>query len=201
MMDASNWVSQNYFCIDWKYCIRWIQYFQSIKVSSIKNDIQISSRRWTRNWRSYTVRSEYLHLMEKLNYLTASRPHILTTLSYSATKCKNPTDQDLQQLLTDCLLSQTDKWLRFDIISTERKWINRYLPNSKRRRCLYESYRCVFTCKSLGSIQPSSYFYSKSSKQQNIATSSTHAEIRALYELTMNIVYLLTLFEEMTRPI
>jgi hypothetical protein len=83
----------------------------------------------------------------------------------------------------------------------ERKWINRYLPNSKRRRCLYESYRCVFTCISLGSIQPSSYFYSKSSKQQNIATSSTHAEIRALYEMTMNIVYLLTLFEEMARPI
>jgi len=42
---------------------------------------------------------------------------------------------------------------------------------------------------------------SKSGKQKCIATSSTHAEIRALYELTINIVYLITLFKEIGRPI
>jgi uncharacterized membrane protein YGL010W len=44
-------------------------------------------------------------------------------------------------------------------------------------------------------------FYSKSSKQQLVTTSSTHAEMRALYSLTIDIVYLVNLCEELGRPI
>ena len=43
-------------------------------------------------------------------------------------------------------------------------------------------------CIAIGSEQPRSYVYSQSRKQKCIATSSTHAEIRALYELTINLV-------------
>lgn len=56
-------------------------------------------------------------------------------------------------------------------------------------------------CIALGSVQPQSFFMSKSQKQKCMATSSTHAEIRALYELTLNIIYLTTLFDEIKRPV
>jgi hypothetical protein len=56
-------------------------------------------------------------------------------------------------------------------------------------------------CIALGSMHPKSFIINKSSKQKCIATSSTHAEIRALYDLTVNIVYLISLFQEMKRPI
>jgi hypothetical protein len=44
-------------------------------------------------------------------------------------------------------------------------------------------------------------FYSKSSKQTLVATSSTHAEIRALYALTIDIIYIINLCEELGRPL
>jgi hypothetical protein len=53
----------------------------------------------------------------------------------------------------------------------------------------------------IGSPEPKSFFYSKSMKQKLTATSSTHAEIRALYDLTLNIIFLIHLFEEIERPI
>jgi len=149
------------------------------------------------------LRTEYLHILGKLNYLTHSRPDILTAISYSATKCKNPTRKDLQNLL--------------EIVSylhqTKEYGITLY-PSSKHTKDIhltayvdasYMSHNDASShtgyCIGLGSMKPSSYFYSKSSKQKCIATSSTHAEIRALYELTINIIYLLTLFDEIDRPI
>jgi len=53
----------------------------------------------------------------------------------------------------------------------------------------------------IGSPEPKSFFYSKSMKQKLTATSSTHAEIRALYDLTLNIIFLINLFDEIERPI
>jgi hypothetical protein len=44
-------------------------------------------------------------------------------------------------------------------------------------------------------------FYSKSSKQKLMATSSTHAEIRALYTLVLEIIYNVHLCSEVGRPI
>ena len=44
-------------------------------------------------------------------------------------------------------------------------------------------------------------FYSKSSKQKLVATSSTHAEIRTLYTLILDIIYIVHLCQEVGRPI
>jgi hypothetical protein len=44
-------------------------------------------------------------------------------------------------------------------------------------------------------------FYSKSVKQALVATSSTHAEARALYQLVLDIIYVIYLCEELGRPI
>ncbi len=56
-------------------------------------------------------------------------------------------------------------------------------------------------CIAIGSVNPRSFVVNKSSKQKSIATSSTHAEVRALFDLTVNLVYLITLFTELQRPI
>jgi hypothetical protein len=44
-------------------------------------------------------------------------------------------------------------------------------------------------------------FYSKSAKQQLVATSSTHAEMRALYSLAIDSVFSVHLCEELGRPL
>ena len=44
-------------------------------------------------------------------------------------------------------------------------------------------------------------FYSKLSKQSTVATSSTHAELRALYSLVIDIIYVIHLCDELGRPI
>jgi hypothetical protein len=44
-------------------------------------------------------------------------------------------------------------------------------------------------------------FYSKSGKQQLVATSSTHSEMRGLYSLVVDIVYLVHLCDELYRPL
>jgi hypothetical protein len=44
-------------------------------------------------------------------------------------------------------------------------------------------------------------FYAKSGKQTVVTTSSTHAEMRALYSLTVEIVFMVHLMEELRRPI
>jgi hypothetical protein len=44
-------------------------------------------------------------------------------------------------------------------------------------------------------------FYAKSSKQQLVATSSTHSEMRALYTLIADIIFVVHLCEELGRPL
>ena len=53
-------------------------------------------------------------------------------------------------------------------------------------------------CMSFGTIGT---FYSKSSKQSIVATLSTHAELRALYSLVIDIIYVIHLCDELGRPI
>jgi len=56
-------------------------------------------------------------------------------------------------------------------------------------------------CVAIGSMNPRSFVVNKSSKQKCVATSSTHAEVRALFDLTVNLVFLISLFDELKRPI
>ena len=53
-------------------------------------------------------------------------------------------------------------------------------------------------CLSFGNFRS---FYSKSSKQKLVATSLTHAEIRALYTLILDIIYIVHLCQEVGHPI
>ena len=53
-------------------------------------------------------------------------------------------------------------------------------------------------CMSFGEVGS---FYSKSCKQKLVTTSSTHAEMRAAFQLVQEIVFVVTLCEELCRPI
>jgi hypothetical protein len=44
-------------------------------------------------------------------------------------------------------------------------------------------------------------FYVKSSKQNLVATSSTHAEVRALYTLVLDLIFVVNLCDELNRPV
>jgi hypothetical protein len=143
--------------------------------------------------------NEYLHLLGMLNYLTRSRPDICTALSFGATHSRNPTEEHFLQLLdvVKYLWETKDKSLI----------VRNGIPNQPLQLTCYvdasylthsDSRSHSGYCMSFGSIGT---FYVKSAKQQLIATSSTHAEVRALYHLVLDIVYIVNLCDELRRPI
>jgi hypothetical protein len=143
---------------------------------------------------------EYLHLLGMLNYIAHSRPDISTALSYAATKNSNPTVQDFKDLLlvVDYLWQTKEKGLILHPAQDRNAPLQlichvdaSYLAHSDAKS--HTGY-----CLSFGRFGS---FYSKSSKQKLVATSSTHAEIRALYTLILDIIYIVHLCSEVGRPI
>jgi hypothetical protein len=147
---------------------------------------------------------KYMRLLGQLNYLTNSRPDILPSVSYAATKSKNNDENDFQDLLLIvAYLRQTSDYGL--TLYPRREGEEQSLKLTAFVDAAYMSHADASShtgyCIALGSVQPQSFFMSKSQKQKCMATSSTHAEIRALYELTINLIYLTTLFDEIKRPI
>lgn len=143
--------------------------------------------------------SEYLHLEGALIYLTKSRPDIHTAVSFGATHSVTPTRGDFEELI-HCLkyLQSTEKFgLILKAGEPNRDLILKcyvdasYLthPDSKS----HQGY-----CLSFGDVGT---FYSKSSKQQLVATSSTQSEVKALQSLVVDIIFIVELCKELERPI
>jgi hypothetical protein len=63
---------------------------------------------------------------------------------------------------------------------------------------LHDSKSHTGFCLSFGEIGT---FYSKSSKQTLVATSSTHAEMRALYTCVLDIIFVIHICDELHRPV
>ena len=140
----------------------------------------------------------YLHLLGMLLYLTKSRPDILTATTFAATKSKNPSQQDYHNLLhiVQYLRQTKDRGLILTNDNSPFFQLHCYVdasylihPDSKS----HTGYSITFG--------DSGTFYAKSLKQTLVATSSTHAETRALYTLVQDIVYILTLCNEISIPI
>ena len=143
--------------------------------------------------------SAYLHLEGALIYLTKSRPDIHTAVSFGATHSVTPTRGDFEELI-HCLkyLEATrEGGLVLKAGEPGRELVLKcyvdasYLthPDSKN----HQGY-----CLSFGDIGT---FYSKSSKQQLVSTSSTQSEIRALQSLVVDILFIVELCKELGRPI
>ena len=144
-------------------------------------------------------RRTYLHLLGMLNYLLRSRPDISTALAFASTKSVNPTASDYQSLLDVVYYLWGTKHLGLKIHPgdplqplTLRCYIDAsYLTHPDGRG--HTGY-----CICLGSIGS---FYAKSVKQPLVATSSTHAEIKALYQLTVDLIYIINLCDELGREL
>jgi len=148
--------------------------------------------------------NQYLNLLGKLLYLVHSRPDISTAVSYAASKAKNPTRQDYQSLL------QIAQYLR----GTPNEGLRLYPsdPSAKLRIIAYVDAAYMshndassHTGYTIGlctqGSHPKSFFHSKSQKQKLIATSSTHAEIRALYQLITTLIFIHNLLKEIQREV
>ena len=143
--------------------------------------------------------SAYLHLQGALIYLTKSRPDIMTAVSFGAVFSAKPTQGAFTELI-HCLkylqMTQT-KGLRLIAGVPSRPLVLKcyvdagYLTHADSKS--QQGY-----CLSFGDH---GIFYAKSSKQQLVATSSTHSEMRALYSLICDVIYVVHLSSELYRPI
>jgi hypothetical protein len=154
----------------------------------------------TDNLGEEVTQMEYLHLLGMLNYMTRSRPDISTALSFAATHSAKPMEGHLEELkhIVQYLWNTRERSL---IIRKGNS------PNSPLTLTCYvdasylthpDSRSHSGYCMSFGNIGT---FYVKSSKQQLMATSSTHAEVRALFQLIIDIIFVVNLCDELQRHI
>lgn len=144
-------------------------------------------------------RTSYLHLLGMLNYLLRSRPDLSTALSFAATKAVNPTASDYHALLDIVYYL----WGTQDIGLT----MHPGSPTSPLQlRCYVDASYLTHPdgrghsgyCICIGTLGA---FYTKSVKQPLVATSSTHAEVKALYQLTVDLLYIINLCDEIQREV
>ena len=135
-----------------------------------------------------------------LSYLTKSRPEIATAISFAASHSKNPTQNAFNELLNcvSYLYHTQDKGLvlRPTPLNDSELRLRCYVDASYLTHADSKSHSGY--CLSFGNIGT---FYSKSKKQPIVTTSSTHAEVRALYELIVEIIFTVKLCEEIRRPL
>lgn len=152
---------------------------------------------------------DYLQLLGKLLYMTNSRPDIMTATSYAATKAKSPTISDYNDLLriVNFLRDTPDHGLILYPNSTSTTDPDTKIKLVAYVDAAYMSHTdagshtgyCIALCPA--NSEPKSYFHSKSQKQKLISTSSTHAEVRALYQLTIQLVFITNLLNEIGRNV
>lgn len=147
------------------------------------------------------TQTRYLHLLGALIYLTKSRPDIATAVSFAGTRSSGPTEEDFDSLLhivkylwntksSGLILHRGLKVAGADLILTcyvDASYLTHADSKSHSGYCL-----------SFGDLGT---FYSRSSKQSLVATSSTHAEMRALYTLVLDIIFIENLCRELGRPV
>lgn len=136
--------------------------------------------------------TQYQQLLGTLMYLTKSRPDIQASISFAATHAKDPTLEQYKQLLG--VVEYIRKTQHEGLI------IHSYEGCDKSKLQLYchvdASYLTHEDSKSQTGYTLSfgkvGCFYAKSSKQPLVATSSTHAEARALFTLLQVIIYVIS---------
>jgi hypothetical protein len=163
----------------------------SVQIPVVENPTAIS------NADELCDQTEYKGIVGMLLFLEKSRPDMAYSVSDSATHASTATKADYQHLrgigqflyntqhvgLT--LPTGGDKYFRVITLSC---WVDAsYMIHSNQKS--HTGY-----CFSLGSH---GMFYSRSSVQQLIATSSTHAEMRALFTAVKDIIFLIQLFTEL----
>jgi hypothetical protein len=143
--------------------------------------------------------TEFLGLLGSLLYVLKSRPDVGFNVSWAATKANNPTKEDWSELL---------RVLQY-LYQTRTKGL---ILRKQQKGCALElfcyvdaSYLLYPDSKSQTgfclSFNDNGFFYTKSLKQTVVTTSSTHAEMRALFQLVGEILFVELICEELRRPV
>jgi len=140
--------------------------------------------------------TSYMRLLGMLMYLTRTRPDIMAATSFAGTKSHNPTTADYDDLLdiveyirdTRELTYKLYKCTSADAIQLTCEVDASYLTHE-------DSKGHTGYCMGFGWGQ--GVFFSKSQKQTVVTTSSTHAEMRAIYSLTKDILFVIQLCVDM----
>jgi hypothetical protein len=145
------------------------------------------------------AQADYLHLLGALIYITKSRPDIATAVSFSSTYSAHPTTHAFTELIY-CLYylwkTRTTGLLLKQGTRGEPLLLHCYVDASYLTHRDSRSHSGY--CLSFGTV---GCFYAKSGKQTLVATSSTHAEMRALYSCVVDVIYVVNLCSELGRPI
>jgi hypothetical protein len=144
-------------------------------------------------------KQQYQRLLGGLMYLVKSRPDIAAALSYAATKSVSPSERDFDDLLYMLAYLKGTRELGLVLMSNNAS-------SSLVMRCYVDaSYLSHSDSKSHHgwtiSLGEFGCFLVKSQKQSIVATSSTHAEMHALFKLSVEIVYFIELMVELGRPL
>jgi hypothetical protein len=141
----------------------------------------------------------YLRLLGILLYLTKSRPDIMAAVSFAGTKSSNPTDRDLRDLyyVVEYLRATQDM----------EHILHKSTTHALRIYCEVDaSYLLHSDSKGHSGYTISFHgttgtFHNRSVKQTAVATSSTHAEARAIFTLAKELNFLIALCQELRIPL
>jgi hypothetical protein len=138
---------------------------------------------------------KYLRLLGLLLYLTKSRPDIMTAVSFGAAKAHSPKDMDYRKLL------YIVEYLRITPDKGHRIYRNEGQP--VQLHCTVDASYLLHpdskghTGYTIGFYSEGT-FYNRSAKQSLVSTSSTHAEMRAIFTLVKDILYVLSICLELS---
>lgn len=140
-------------------------------------------------------RSKYLRLLGILMYLTKSRPDIMAAVSFASTKAQCPTDKDYLNLYYVVeYLRSTQEQGHILHKSHDSGLLQLYCEVDASYLLHPDSRGHTGYCMSINGT--SGTFFNRSMKQQLVATSSTHAEMRAIFTLVKDIMYIIILCNE-----
>jgi len=136
----------------------------------------------------------YLRLLGLLMYLTKSRPEISTAVSFGATNSHNPLQCHYKELLhvVEFLRATPDDGL---IIRVSQDSRIQFYCQVDASYLLHKDSK-GHTGYAIG-LTGGGYFYIRSSKQALVSTSSTHAEMRAIYTLVKDLLFIIYICHEL----
>ena len=127
-------------------------------------------------------------------YLTKSRPEIATGVSFGATNSHNPLQYHYKELLyiVDYLREYQDEGLTIRVPRSKKIQLHTEVDASY----LLHSDSKGHTGYAIG-VTGGGFFYIRSSKQSLVSTSSTHAEMRAIFTLVKDLLFLIYICYEL----
>jgi hypothetical protein len=142
---------------------------------------------------------DYLHLLGAMIYLLKSRSETATAISFGGTWAASPTKGAFTELLYALLYLRDTKDVGLRLVAgvAGRPLVLKCYVDAS-----YLTHRDSKSHQGYSmSFGETGTFYSKSGKQTLVATSSTHSEMRALYSLVVEVIYVVNLCRELRREI